>query len=74
MMLKIIQSRTRIWTRKNGKNFQKHENQRIRDNALILVRALDLSTRCAFEPAVLPSLYGADPGEQNFQTCKIGMH
>jgi hypothetical protein len=151
MILKIIQSRTRIWTRKNGKHFQKHENQWIRDNALILARALDLSTRCSFKllffrrytartlssrtlrvkelvctrprvwcfhnsvanadfdeqkwykfqkkrkqwiidnalilaraldfltrcasaPAVLPSLYGADPIEQNFPSCKIGMH
>jgi hypothetical protein len=74
MMFQIIQSRTRIWTRKHGKNVQKNDNQRIRNNALILAQSLVLSTQCAFKPVVLPSLYGADTSEQNFQSCCIGMH
>jgi hypothetical protein len=53
---------------------KKNEKHGRIDNALILARALTFTTRWAFKPAVLPSLYGADPGEQNFQSCKIGMH
>jgi hypothetical protein len=39
-----------------------------RDSALILAGALDLSTRCACETTVLPSLYGARLVEQDFKS------
>jgi hypothetical protein len=80
----LVCTRPRVWCFHNSVanadfdeqkwyKFQKKRKQWIIDNALILARALDFLTRCASAPAVLPSLYGADPIEQNFPSCKIGM-